>query len=71
MYTKSQFNQLLKTRKHWTGKQLGRLIIQTGIETLNGKEPVTTTEVITPLVQQLTSSKDIEDTRCMPIFTQV
>lgn len=61
MYTKSQFNQLLKTRKHWTGKQLGRLIIQTGIETLNGKEPVTTTEVITPLVQQLTSSKDIED----------
>lgn len=61
MYTKSQFNQLLKTRKHWTGKQLGRLIIQTGIETLNGKEPVTTSEVITPLVQQLTSSKDIED----------
>ncbi|MBC9023071.1 hypothetical protein LHV02_02420 [Limosilactobacillus fermentum] len=40
---------------------MGRLIIQTGIETLNGKEPVTTTEVITPLVQQLTSSKDIED----------
>lgn len=61
MYTKSQFNRLLKTRKHWTGKQLGRLILQTGMETLNGKPPVTTTETITPLVNQLTSDKDIAD----------
>ena len=61
MYTKSQFNRLLKTRKHWTGKQLGRLILQTGMETLNGKTPVTTTETITPLVNQLTSDKDIAD----------
>lgn len=61
MYTKSQFNRLLKTRKHWTGKQLGRLVLQMGMETLNGKTPVTTTETITPLVNQLTSDKDIAD----------
>lgn len=61
MYTKTQFNQLLKTRKHWTGKQLGRLLLQAGVETLNGKAPVVTTEEITPLVKQLTSKKDIED----------
>lgn len=61
MYTKDQFDRLLKTRKHWTGKQIGRLLLQIDVEELNGKEPVTTTASLQPMVDYLSSPEDNRD----------
>lgn len=61
MYTKEQFNRLLKTRKRWTGKQIGRLLLQMDVEELNGEEPVTNVNVVQPLVDCLSSPEDNRD----------
>lgn len=61
MYTKDQFDRLLKTRKHWTGKQIGRLLLQMDVEELNGEEPVTNVTVVQPLVDYLSSPEDNRD----------
>lgn len=61
MYTKDQFDRLLKTRKRWTGKQIGRLLLQMDVEELNGEEPVTNVNVVQPLVDYLSSPEDNRD----------
>lgn len=40
MITKKEFNELLKTREHWSGRQIGNVILQTWTESMNGKEPL-------------------------------
>lgn len=59
MYTKDQFNRLLRTRKHWTGKQVGRAIIQSDVEQLNGKEPFATIDEMQGIIDALTKPEDI------------
>lgn len=59
MYTKDQFDRLLKTRKHWTGKQVGRAIIQSDVEQLNGKEPFATIDKMQGIIDALIDPKDI------------
>lgn len=62
MYTKNQFNKLLKTRKYWTGKQLGRMLVQTTLEQMNGKTPfIDPDKDLGPLVDTLVNPKDLRD----------
>lgn len=59
MYTKNQFNHLMKTRKHWTGKQVGRIILQTSIEDLNGKTPIVDNQEFAPIINNFNDREDL------------
>lgn len=62
MYTKNQFNKLLKTRKHWTGQQVGRMLVQATIQQMSGKTPFVDSEKdLGPLVSRFADPKDISD----------
>lgn len=60
MYTKTQFDRLKRTRKP-TGKQVGRALIQYGIQYLNDAKTVGTLDDIIPLVNSLTDMDDVEE----------
>lgn len=60
MYTTTQFDRLKRTRKK-TGKQVGRALIQYGIQTLNDAETIGTMDDIISLVNGLTDMNDVKE----------